>query len=100
MGYPSGLLSCCVGVSPPLGTPNAKVWINTTATYALKGTPPFIATGAKTYFVNMTMVPDSNVTAYQNYSYTIILPKHYELNTSTTVPPTAPVPLTRFTTVT
>jgi len=46
------------------------------------------------------MVPDTNVTALQNYSYTIILPKRYELNTSTTVPSNAPVTFTGFTRVT
>jgi len=98
--YNSSLLSFSVGVSPTLSTPNAKVWINSTATYALKGTPPYIATGAKTYFVNLTMVPDSNVTAYQNYSYTIILPKQYELNKTTPVPSGAPITFSGFTTVT
>src|SRR2546426_8828258 len=48
----------------------------------------------------MTMVPDTNTTALQNYSYTIILPKRYELNTSTTVPSNAPVTFTGFTRVT
>src|SRR5207249_3143017 len=90
--------SFSVSVSPTLGTPDAKVWINTTTTtYALKQTPPYIGVGAKSYFVNMTMVPDTNTTALQNYSYTIILPKHYELNTSTTVPSNAPVTFTGFT---
>src|SRR5881396_1365959 len=98
--YNSSLTSFSVSVSPTLGTPDAKVWINTTTTYALKQTPPYIGVGAKSYFVNMTMVPDTNTTALQNYSYTIILPKHYELNTSTTVPSNAPVTFTGFTTVT
>src|SRR5438034_489410 len=99
--YNSSLASFSVSVSPTLGTPDAKVWINTTTTtYALKQTPPYIGVGAKSYFVNMTMVPDTNTTALQNYSYTIILPKHYELNTSTTVPSNAPVTFTGFTTVT
>src|SRR5213594_3127359 len=98
--YNSSLASFTVTVSPTLGTSNAKVWINTTATYALKGTPPLIATGAKTYNVTLTMVPDSNTTAYQNYSYAIILPKHYELNQTTRVPSNAPMTFTGFTTVT
>src|SRR3989454_7135214 len=98
--YNSSLASFSVSVSPTLGTPNAKVWINTTATYALKGTPPLIATGAKTYNVTLTMVPDSNTTTYQNYSYAIILPKHYELNQTTRVPSNAPMTFTGFTTVT
>lgn len=98
--YNSSIASFGVAVSPTLATPNAKVWINATTTYALKGTPPYIAVGSKSYFVNMTMVPDTNVTALQNYSYTIILPKRYELNTSTTVPSNAPVTFTGFTRVT
>src|SRR5438445_8049288 len=96
----SSLASFSVSVSPTLGTPDAKVWINTTTTYALKQTPPYIAVGSKSYFVNMTMVPDTNTTALQNYSYTLILPKRYELNTSTTVPSNAPVTFTGFTRVT
>jgi len=98
--YNSSLASFSVVVSPTLGTPDAKVWVNSTTTYALKGSPPYIATGAKSYFVNMTMVPDSNTTALQNYSYTIILPKRYELNTSTNVPSNAPITFTGFTRVT
>jgi hypothetical protein len=98
--YNSSLASFTVAVSPTLGTPDAKVWINTTTTYALKQSPPYIAVGAKSYFVNMTMVPDTNVTALQDYSYTLILPKRYELNTSTTVPSNAPVTFTGFTRVT
>ncbi len=83
-----------------LNVTGSRVWINTTAHYTVKQTPPWIANGAKDYFVNMTMVPDTNVSAYQNYSYTMILPKHYELNTTTTVPSNAPVTFTGFTTVT
>jgi len=98
--YNSSLASFSVSVSPTLGTPDAKVWVNSTTTYALKGSPPYIATGAKSYFVNMTMVPDSNTTALQNYSYTIILPKRYEFNTSTNVPSNAPITFTGFTRVT
>ncbi len=98
--YNSSLASFSVVVSPTLGTPDAKVWVNSTTTYALKGSPPYIATGAKSYFVNMTMVPDSNTTALQNYSYTIILPKRYEFNTSTNVPSNAPITFTGFTRVT
>ena len=99
-GYNSSLASFTVGVSPTLAAPDAKVWINTTTTYVLKQSPPYIVVGAKSYFVNMTMVPDTNVTALQDYSYTLILPKRYELNTSTTVPSNAPVTFTGFTRVT
>jgi len=95
----SSLASFNVAVSPTLSTPDAKVWINTTTTYALKQTPPWIATGAKNYFVNMTMVPDTNVSVYQNYTYSVILPKRYELNTTKLVPFNAPVTTTNFTTV-
>src|SRR2546427_4742646 len=41
--YNSSLASFSVTVSPTVATPGAKVWINTTTTYALKQTPPFIA---------------------------------------------------------
>src|SRR5437879_10507520 len=45
----------------------------------------------------MTMVADSNVSAYQNYTYTVVLPKKYELNTTTVVPTSAPVTTQNFT---
>src|SRR5437899_11799748 len=66
----------------------------------MKAPQPLMATGAKTYNVTLTMLPDSNTTTYQNYSYAIILPKHYELNQTTRVPSNAPMTFTGFTTVT
>ncbi len=62
------------------------MWINTTATYSLKGAPPYIAVGAASYLVTMTMVPDSNTSAYQNYTYTVAFPRGYELTTSRVLP--------------
>src|SRR5207245_10316656 len=61
--YNSTLASFSVTVSPTLATPGAKVWINTTTTYAQKQTPPFIAVGAQPSFVNMTIVPEHNATS-------------------------------------
>ena len=84
--YNSSLASYTVLVSPTLPTPDAKVWINTTATYSLKGAPPYIAVGAASYLVTMTMVPDSNTSAYQNYTYTVAFPRGYELTTSRVLP--------------
>jgi len=84
--YNSSLTSYTVDVSPTLPTANAKVWINTTATYSLKGAPPYIAVGAASYLVTMTMVPDSNTSAYQNYTYTVAFPRGYELTTSRVLP--------------
>ncbi|MCI4371088.1 MAG: PKD domain-containing protein [Thermoplasmata archaeon] len=100
--YNSTAAGCGVTVSPTLGTPNARVWINTTTAtqYKIKGAPPYVATGGKTYFVNMTMVPDSNTSAYKNYTYTIILPKKYQLNMTTLVPSNAPVTTYNFTRIT
>ena len=83
-----------------LTTAGSKVGVNTTATYALKQVPPYIASGAQTYFVNVTMGPDSNGSAYQDYVYTVALPRSYELNASTTVPANAPVTTKNFTRVT
>jgi len=83
-----------------LDVPGSRVWINTTAHYAVKLAPPWIANGAKNYFVNLTMVPDTNTTVYQDYVYVIILPKRYELNVTTFVPSNAPVTSAGFTTVT
>src|SRR2546425_7770649 len=74
--YNSTAGPCGLTVSPTLTNPNGGVWINTTTAtpYKIKGAPPYLAPGAKTYFVNMTMVADSNVSAYQNYTYTAVLP--------------------------
>jgi len=82
-----------------LETLGNKVWINTTATYAVKQAPPYIAYGAKTYFVNVTMVADTNVSALFDFVYTIALPRKYELNTST-ISPTGSVTITNFTRIT
>ncbi|TLZ83584.1 MAG: hypothetical protein E6K03_04530 [Methanobacteriota archaeon] len=83
-----------------LDVAGSRVWINTTAHYVVKQAPPWIANGAKNYFVNLTMVPDTNTTVYQDYVYVVILPKRYELNTTTFVPSNAPVTSAGFTTVT
>src|SRR6266545_6054028 len=94
--YNSSLASYTVQVSPTLPTPDAKVWINTTATYSLKGAPPYIAVGAASYLVTMTMVPDSNTSAYQNYTYTVAFPRGYELTTSRVLPDGAPMDILSF----
>jgi hypothetical protein len=97
--YNSTAAGCGVTVSPTLTSPNGRVWINTTTPtqYKLKQAPPWIATGIKTYFINMTMVPDSNTSVYKNYTYTVILPRKYELNMTTIVPASAPVTTQNFT---
>ena len=97
--YNSTAGPCGITVSPTLTNPNGGVWINTTTAtpYKIKQAPPYLTTGAKTYFVNMTMVADSNASAYQNYTYTVVLPKKYELNTTTVVPTNAPVTTQNFT---
>src|SRR5438034_1189167 len=100
--YNSTLSSFALSMSNTLGTPNAKVWINTTAQYKIKGAPPYIANGAKPYFVNLTMIPDKNVSVYQDYLYFVSFPKKYELNStpSTISPAGAPVTISNYTTVT
>ena len=100
--YNSTLSSFALSLSNTLGTPNAKVWINTTAQYKIKGAPPYIANGGKTYFVNLTMIPDKNVSVYQDYLYFVSFPKKYELNStpSTISPAGAPVTISNYTTVT
>lgn len=81
-----------------LETAGARIWINGSGQYRLKQTPPpYIPAGAKTYFVNVTMVPDVDVPSYQNFTYTIALPRTYELNTSTVLPAGAPVTTRNFT---
>lgn len=83
-----------------LATPGSRVWINATSNYVLKQAPPYIAYGAKTYFVNMTLVPDTNVSVYQNSVYLVALPRSYELNTTTKIPANAPITTRNFTRVT
>jgi hypothetical protein len=100
--YNSTAGPCGLTVSPTLANPNGRVWINTTTPtqYKIRPAPPYIATRAKTYFINMTMVPDSNGSVYKNYTYTVILPRKYELNTTTVVPASAPVTTANFTRIT
>ncbi|MGI0148346.1 MAG: carboxypeptidase-like regulatory domain-containing protein, partial [Thermoplasmata archaeon] len=81
-----------------LERPGGKVWINTTTTYSLKQAPPYITNGAKTYYVNVTMVPDSNVTNHFDFVYVVDLPRTYERNL-TTISPTGSAVLTNFTRV-
>jgi hypothetical protein len=83
-----------------LTTPGSNVTISTSTTYSLKQTPSYIAAGAKTYSVNVTMVPDSNVSAYKDFVYAVALPRAYELNTSTVLPANAPVTTKNFQRVT
>lgn len=68
-----------------LGVAGGRVWINTSATYALKVAPPYIAYGAARYFVNVTAIGDTNVSVYQDQVYEIVLPRMYEMTTVTTV---------------
>ena len=75
---------------------NGPLWVNATATYALEQAPPYIRAGAKTYYLNMTLVPDANVTTYQNFTYTFALPRTYERNVTTLVPANSAT-LTNFT---
>ena len=67
-----------------LTTAGSRVWINTTATYALKVAPPYIAYGASRYFVNVTVIGDTNVSVYQDQVYEIVLPRMYEMTVVTT----------------
>src|SRR3990170_2722179 len=75
-------VSYAVTVEGLLGT-GPKIWINTTATYALRTAPPYVPFGADKYFVNLTLRPDSNETVYQDYVYVVDLPRTYELVSTT-----------------
>ncbi len=92
--YLSSAVSYSVNVAG-LTTPGSKVWINTSATYALKQAPPYVALRAKTYSVNLTLLADRNISVLQDYVYTIAFPRAYELNTSSIVP-SAPVEIEAF----
>ncbi len=83
-----------VFLSPTLPTPGARVWINTTSNYILKNPPPWIGYGATKYFLNMTLVPDTNGSSYQNFTYTVSLAQGYEMVTDTIIPSTSPPAIT------
>lgn len=87
------------GLAPgPVTT--GPVWINTTWTCTLKQTPPpWIVNGAKTYWLNMTLAPDSNVTNRFDFAYRVDLPDTYQRNgtTSTVSPAGTDAVLTNFT---
>jgi PKD repeat protein len=97
--YNSTLSSFSLTVTPTLGIANGRVWINATVQYKIKGAPPFIVAGAKSYDLTMTVVPDSDVPAYKDNVYLVKLPRFYEMNNSATkiVPQCAPVSATNFT---
>ncbi len=73
-----------------------KVWINTSARYTLR-TTPYIPYGLSKYYVNVTMYPDTNTTAYYNRVYIVQLPKAYEMASDTIVPPVTTANYTRIT---
>ena len=81
-------------------TAGSKVWVNASTTYAVKNAPPYVVAGAKNYFVNATLIPDTNVSEFHNYSYLILIPATYELVSSTVLPTGAPVQIDGFTRIT
>lgn len=78
-------------------TAGSQVWINTSTTYTAMAVPPYIATGARNYFVNATLIPDTNITEYRNYTYLVAPPRTYELVSSTILPAGAPVMIEGYT---
>lgn len=80
-----------------LTTDGSKVWVNASTTYSLKETP-YIAASANEYFVNLTMIPDVNVSVLQDQVYVVALPRAYEMTTNTIfVPPVTTDGFTRVT---
>ena len=92
--YNSTAASFTSTVSPTLSIPGAQVWINTSATYTLAGTPPYIPWGLATYYLNMTTFPDVSAASYENYTYIVQLPLGYEMVTDTIVPAASPPAIT------
>ncbi len=67
-----------VSVSGTLGTAGEPVWINSSATYMVKSSA-WISYGAPKYYLNMTVLPDTNTTIYHNFTYVVQLPAGYEM---------------------
>jgi PKD repeat protein len=80
-----------------LTTAGSKVWVNTSTTYALKDAPPYVAAGADRYFVNLTALPDVNVSVLQDQVYVVALPRAYEMVSSTVFGPITTDGFTRVT---
>ena len=85
LGYNSSMTSFRVLSVSGLATPGADVQVNTVATYSLKSSAT-ISYGQPKYFLNMTVLPDTNTTVYHNETYIVQLPVDYELVTDTIVP--------------
>jgi len=93
--YNSSMTSFQVTVQGLLPASSA-IWINTSATYVLKQTP-YIPYGATRYYVNVTTLPDTNTSVYQNQVYVVQLPRGYEMVSNTLVQPVTVSNYTRIT---
>ncbi len=56
-----------------------RLWINTSATYAVLGAA--IPNGRVSYTLNLTMMADANTSAYRDQVYVVNLPRTYEMTT-------------------
>ena len=83
--FNSTMTSYSVSVSNTLSSPGERVWINTSATYHLKSTA-WIKYGQPKYFLNMTVLPDTNTTVLHNETYLVELPIYYEMVSDTILP--------------
>ncbi len=73
-----------------------KIWINSSARFALKATP-YILFGLSKYYVNVTMYPDTNTSSYVNRVYVVALPRTYEMSSNTITQPVTTANFTRIT---
>ncbi len=83
--YNSSLTSYRVLSVTGLPTLGADVQIDTVATYSIKSTTT-ISYGQSKYFLNATVLPDTNTTVYHNETYIVELPKGYEMFSDTITP--------------
>ncbi len=88
--YSSTMASFTASVSGTLrSSASSMVWVNTSATYHLESSA-WITYGQSKYYLNMTLLPDTNTTVYHNETYIVQLPKAYEMASDTILPSTTP----------
>ena len=91
--YNSSVTSYHVTVSSTILTPGQDVWINTSTTYQVKS-QALIRYGAPQYYLNATLLPDTNTTVHHNETYIVQLPQAYEMTSFTILPSNPPAILT------
>ncbi len=97
--YTSNAASFKVSVSGSLATAGEPVWINSSATYQVKSSA-WISYGAPKYYLNLTVLPDTNVTVYHNFTYLVQLPAGYEMVSNKILPSSSAIATSGFQNIT